>query len=97
MVFTSKARDGITVEDTNEMTWKSEAFKALPLKERIDSCMDSIQEQLESNMHLSNEETSERLQWCSGMWSALSEEDRDYVQAGMNACEERLDWGDPNK
>jgi hypothetical protein len=77
------------------MTWKTEAFKALPLRERIDSCMDSIQEQLEANMHLSNEETSERLQWCSGMWSALSEEDRDYVQAGMNACENNSNWGKP--
>jgi hypothetical protein len=77
------------------MTWKTEAFKALPLRERIDSCMDSIQQQLEANMHLSNEETSERLQWCSGMWSALSEEDRDYVQAGMNACENNSNWGKP--
>jgi hypothetical protein len=79
------------------MTWKNEAFRALPLRERIDSCMDSIQQQLEANMHLSNEETSERLQWCSGMWSALSEEDRDYVQAGMRACEDKRSWGDPTK
>ena len=79
------------------MTWKSKEFKALPLRERIDSCMDSIQQQLESNMHLSNEETNERLQWVSTFWSVLSEEDRDYVQSGMSACENNYNWGDPRK
>lgn len=55
--------------------------------------MDGIQEMMESNVHLENPiKVEEAIAGVSKFWSALSEEDRDYIHGARFAIEEKMEW-----
>ena len=67
--------------------------KLTEYQQQINSMLDTLQGQLESNQHLQNPaQTVELLSALSVRWHFLSEEDRDYVQAAQTAVEEQLQW-----
>jgi hypothetical protein len=65
----------------------------LSLRERIDFRLDTLQSWMESNFHLENPSQAYALTLSiSKFWSALSEEDREYVQCAQDAIEEGREW-----
>jgi hypothetical protein len=55
--------------------------------------MDALQQMMESNLHLSDPETVlELLDKVKFAWSALSEEDREYIEGVEYAIESQSDW-----
>jgi hypothetical protein len=55
--------------------------------------MDGIQGMMESNVHLDNPiKVEEAIASVSKFWSALSEEDRDYIHGARFAIEEKMEW-----
>lgn len=55
--------------------------------------MDHLQMLMEANIHLTSpEKVEEHIKTVSKFWSALSEEDRDYIDGARYAIEERLEW-----
>ena len=59
------------------------------IKER----MDQLQKWMESNHHIDNpDQVYELTMNVSKFWSALTEEDRDYVQAAQHAIEDKIVW-----
>ena len=64
-----------------------------PTQRKIKERMDKLQEWMESNYHLEHpEEVEEHIQSVSKFWSALSEEDRDYIQGARFAIESKMEW-----
>lgn len=48
---------------------------------------------MESNVHLENPiKVEEAIASVSKFWSALSEEDRDYIHGARFAIEEKMEW-----
>lgn len=65
------------------------------LRDKINSRMDALEEQMNKNVHLKDANlVSEMIYSVSKFWSALSEEDREYVQAARWALEEKRTWKD---
>lgn len=65
----------------------------MSVQEKIKERMDQLQEWMESNYHIEHpEEVEEHIQTVSKFWSALSEEDRDYIQGARYAIEEKMEW-----
>jgi hypothetical protein len=65
----------------------------MSLREKIDLRMDELQKLMEGNEHLSNPDKVELLIGSvSKFWSALSEEDRDYIHGARYALEEKMEW-----
>ena len=63
------------------------------LRAKINSRMDELESLMNENLHLSNqEEVEEKLESITKFWSALSEEDRDYIHGVRYAIEERSLW-----
>lgn len=63
------------------------------IKDKINERMDAVQEMMESNLHLENpEKVLERIGSVSKFWSALSEEDREYIECARYAIEEKSEW-----
>jgi len=63
------------------------------LRDKIKTRMDGIQEMMESNVHLENPiKVEEAIAGVSKFWSALSEEDRDYIHGARFAIEEEIEW-----
>ena len=55
--------------------------------------MDQLQEMMENNQHLEDPtRVEEHIYTVSKFWSALSEEDRDYINAAKYAIEEKMRW-----
>jgi hypothetical protein len=55
--------------------------------------MDALQQMMESNLHLSDPETVlELLDKVKFAWSALSEEDREYIEGVEYAIEAQSSW-----
>lgn len=62
---------------------------SVKIKER----MDQLQKWMESNHHIDNpDQVYELTMHVSKFWSALTEEDRDYVQAAQHAIEDKIVW-----
>lgn len=65
----------------------------MSLRDKINERMDELQKLMESNEHLSNPDKVELLiASVSKFWSALSEEDRDYIHGARYALEEKMEW-----
>jgi hypothetical protein len=57
--------------------------------------MDLLESLLNNNTHISNPDSVlETIESVSKFWSALSEEDRDYLQAARWATESMRPWRD---
>ena len=60
---------------------------------KIKELMDQLQKWMESNHHIDNpDQVYELTMNVSKFWSALTEEDRDYVQAAQHAIEDKIVW-----
>ena len=59
------------------------------LRDKIKERMDEIQKMMESG---NREGIQEKVDNVTKFWSALSEEDRDYLNAVRGAVEENLPW-----
>lgn len=69
----------------------------MSIRETITNRMDHLQELMESNAHLDRPEYVEDvIASVSKFWSALSEEDRDFIHAARYAIEEKMYWMPPN-
>jgi len=65
----------------------------MSLRDKINERMDELQKLMEGNEHLSNPDKVELLIGSvSKFWSALSEEDRDYIHGARYALEEKMEW-----
>lgn len=63
------------------------------VRDKINERMDTLQSWMESNYHLESPETvAAHILTVSKFWSALSEEDQDYIHACRYAIEEELPW-----
>jgi hypothetical protein len=65
----------------------------MSIKEKIEQRLNNLQIILESNKHLeAPEETENLIDSISKFWSALNEEDKEYIQAARHAIEKRMEW-----
>jgi|TARA_R110000787_G_scaffold217455_1_gene326298 hypothetical protein len=65
----------------------------MSLRVKLIQRMDALQQMMESNLHLSDPETVlELLDKVKFAWSALSEEDREYIEGVEYAIEAQSDW-----
>lgn len=63
------------------------------LREKINSRMDQLQKMMESNLHLKDPiGVSNHIDSVSKFWSALSEEDRDYIHGARFALGSKAKW-----
>jgi len=63
------------------------------VREKIDSRMDHLQQLMEGNNHLSRPEyVLDVIESVSKFWSALTEEDKDYIQCAQHAIENEMEW-----
>ena len=63
------------------------------LRTKITIRMDHLQELMESNSHLDRREyVLDVINSVSKFWSALSEEDKDYIHGARYALEENHEW-----
>ena len=68
-------------------------FILMSLRVKLIQRMDALQQMMESNLHLSDPETVlELLDKVKFAWSALSEEDREYIEGVEYAIEAQSDW-----
>jgi len=65
----------------------------MKLREKIKQRMDDLQSMMENNIHLTNPDKVEiQISSVSKFWSALDDEDRDYIHGARHALEERIEW-----
>jgi hypothetical protein len=65
------------------------------LRIKIVMRMDTLEAEMNENLHLSNPDAVlETMANITKFWTALSEEDRDYLHAARYALEEKLVWND---
>ena len=65
----------------------------MKLREKITQRMDDLQRMMENNEHLSNPDKVEiQISSVSKFWSALDDEDRDYIHGARHALEEKTEW-----
>jgi hypothetical protein len=65
----------------------------LNIREKIAERLDSLQLMMESQEHLRNPElVTEKLEAISKFWSALSEEEREYISSVRIALNEGIEW-----
>jgi len=63
------------------------------LLKKIEERMDMLQSQMETNVHLENEDTViSTVNSLTKFWSVLSEEDKDYILAAQTAIEDGMKW-----
>lgn len=65
------------------------------LKEVIFDKMNELENAFQRNDHLDPKKVDtirDQLAWMSKMWVALSESDREWVQAAQEALEEQWEW-----
>jgi len=65
----------------------------MKLREKITQRMDDLQRMMENNEHLSNpDKVMIQISSVSKFWSALDDEDRDYIHGARHALEEKIEW-----
>jgi len=65
----------------------------MKLREKITQRMDDLQRMMENNIHLTNPDKVEiQISSISKFWSALDDEDRDYIHGARHALEEKIEW-----
>lgn len=65
----------------------------MKLRDKIKQRMDDLQSMMENNIHLTNPDKVEiQISSVSKFWSALDDEDRDYIHGARHALEERIEW-----
>ena len=65
----------------------------MKLREKITQRMDDLQRMMENNEHLSNPDKVEiQISSVSKFWSALDDEDRDYIHGAKYALEGKIEW-----
>ena len=65
----------------------------MKLREKITQRMDDLQRMMENNIHLTNPDKVEiQISSVSKFWSALDDEDRDYIHGARHALEEKIEW-----
>lgn len=65
----------------------------MSIRDTINIRMDHVQQLMESNAHLDRPEYVEDvISSVSKFWSALSDEDRDYIHGARHAIEEKIYW-----
>ena len=65
------------------------------LNEKIKSRLDEIEDLMNGNQHLADPDgIEEKVSNVSKFWSALSEEDRDFIDGVRWAIEEKVKWKD---
>jgi len=65
----------------------------MSITDKIKQRMDQLQKWMESNYHIDHpNEVYELTTQVSKFWSALTEEDRDYIQAAQHAIEDKTIW-----
>jgi len=65
----------------------------MKLTEKITQRMDDLQRMMENNIHLTNPDKVEiQISSVSKFWSALDDEDRDYIHGARHALEEKIEW-----
>ena len=65
----------------------------MKLREKIKQRMDDLQSMMENNIHLTNPDKVEiQISSVSKFWSALDDEDRDYIHGARHALEESIEW-----
>jgi len=63
------------------------------MRDKLNQRMDALQELMESNTHLDEpEQVIDCLSKIKFAWSALSEEDREYIECAEYAIENQADW-----
>lgn len=63
------------------------------IKEKINNRMDMLQYMMENQMHLTEGgKVLDQIASVSKFWSALSEEDRDYIEGARYAHEHQMEW-----
>jgi hypothetical protein len=63
------------------------------IRERIHERMDQLQAMMESNQHLTDPSgVEDHIQTITKFWSALCEEDQDYIEFARYAIEEQREW-----
>ena len=68
------------------------------VQDKIKDRMDHLQQLMEGNNHLSRMEyVLDVVESVSKFWSALSEEDKDYIQTARYAIEEQREWNIPEE
>ena len=65
------------------------------LRVKINKRLDELEDMMNNNEHLSDPElVSEKADSIGKFWSALSEEDKDYIDGVRWAIEEKVVWKD---
>ena len=65
----------------------------MKLREKITQRMDDLQHMMENNVHLTNpDKVAIQISSVSKFWSALDDEDRDYIHGARHALEEKIEW-----
>lgn len=63
------------------------------LREKINKRMDTVQWCMETQLHITDPGmVSDQIELVSKFWSALSEEDRDYIDCAKYALDEKMEW-----
>lgn len=67
--------------------------RSMNIREKIDNRMDTLQEMMESNVHLKDPtKVIDVINRISPFWTIMNEEDRDYVQCAQHAVEDQAEW-----
>ena len=65
----------------------------MKIRDKLNQRMDALQELMESNVHLDEpEQVIDLLGKIKFAWSALSEEDREYIECVEYAIETQASW-----
>ena len=63
------------------------------IEEKINNRMDMLQRMMENQMHLTEGgKVLDQIASVSKFWSALSEDDREYIEMARYAHEHRMEW-----
>lgn len=68
------------------------------LRDKIKQRMDILQMWMEENYHMKRPEVvEEHIQTITKFWSALNDEDKDYIEGARYAIEEQMEWNIPEE
>lgn len=68
------------------------------LRDKIKQRMDILQMWMEENYHMRRPEVvEEHIQTITKFWSALNDEDKDYIEGARYAIEEQMEWNIPEE
>lgn len=68
-------------------------YDNLSIRDKIEARMNTLQMQMEANEHITNPDLPlANILNLIKFWAALSEEDRDYIQAAQHALTAKTPW-----